>query len=392
MVLVSSRGGDEAVPFAGHCAPRFEPLGEAFRRNLTELGELGAGLCVLVDGQVVAELWGGFEDAARTRPWRRDAMVNVFSVGKGLVALCAARLVGTGRLELGAPVARYWPEFAAAGKDRVTVAELLSHRAGLPAVRARLAPGTMFDHGAMAAALAAERPWWEPGTAHGYHVNTYGFLVGELVRRLEGRTVGDMVRDDLAAPLGADVAVGLPRELHARVAEFQWPGAGPPEVEPPGTEAELMAYNAYWNPSGLSGAGVVNTEAWRCAEIPSTNAHATAPGIARVYGALLGTEGGSRLVDPAVLAEFTTEHACGEDLVLRRPSRFGLGFQLTQPERPLGPNPRSFGHFGAGGSLGFCDPDAGVACGYVVNTMGPRWRNPRNRALLDALYSSLAGR
>lgn len=387
MVAVSCRDDHHAVPLEGRCAPGFGPVRDAFARNLTELGELGAGLCILVGGEVVVELWGGFEDTARTRPWRRDAMVNVFSVGKAFVAICAARLVGAGRLGLDAPVADAWPEFAARGKERITVAELLSHRAGLPAVRHRLAPGAMLDHDVMVAALAAERPWWEPGLAHGYHVNTYGFLVGELVRRVDGRSLGTMVHDDVAAPLDADVHIGLPPDLHPRVAEYHWPGAPPPEVEPAGTEAELMMHNAYWNPSGLSGAGVVNTAAWRRAEIPSTNAHATAPGVARVYAGLLGHAGDSCLVEPGVLAAFTTERSCGEDLVLRRPSRFGLGFQLTQPERPLGPHHGAFGHFGAGGSLGFCDPQAGVAFGYVVNTMGPRWQNPRNRALIDALYA-----
>jgi CubicO group peptidase (beta-lactamase class C family) len=365
---------------------------EAFVANLTERGEHGAALCVVVDGAVVVDLCGGWADRRRRVPWPPDGLVNVFSVGKAFAALCVARLAGEGRLSVDEPVATYWPEFAANGKAAVTVRQLLAHQAGLPAVRRRLPPGAMLDHELMAAALADQEPWWEPGTAHGYHTNTFGFLVGELVRRVDGRTLGTVLREDVARPLGADAHIGLPAALHPRVVEFLWPGIPAPEHEPPGlSDAQLMEFNAYSNPSGLSGAGVVNTAGWREAEIPSTNAHATARGVARVYTALAagGAVDGVRVVGDAVLAQFSTEQASGEDLILHRPSRFGLGFQLTQPERPLGPGPRGFGHFGAGGSLGFCDPDASVAFGYVINEMGPRWQNPRNRALIDAVYRSL---
>ncbi len=376
----------------GTVAGGFEPLHEAFVANLTQRGEHGAALCVVVGGSVVADLWGGWTDRERTVPWPEDALVNVFSVGKAFTALCAARLVAQGSLELDRAVADYWPEFSAGGKGAVRVRQLLAHRAGLPALRRRLAPGAMLDHDVMAGALAAQEPWWEPGSAHGYHTNTFGFLVGELVRRIDGRTLGTVLSEDIAAPLGAEVHVGLPAALHPRVVEFLWPGTPPPEAEPPGlSDGQLMSFNAYYNPSGLSGAGLVNTARWRSAEIPSTNAHGSARGVARVYEALAagGASDGVRVIDEAVLGQFTTEHSCGPDLVLGRPSRFGLGFQLTQAERPLGPGPRGFGHFGAGGSLGFCDPDAGIAFGYVINAMGPRWQNPRNRALMDALYASL---
>jgi CubicO group peptidase (beta-lactamase class C family) len=318
--------------------------------------------------------------------------VNVFSVGKGLIAACAARLVGQGRLDLDAPVAACWPEFAAAGKDQITPRQLLSHQAGLPAVRRRLPPGAMFDWAVMTTALAAQEPWWEPGAGHGYHVNTFGFLLGEVIRRVTGATVGELLRTEVAGPLGADVHIGLPAAEHSRVAAFSWPGPPPAEQEPPGLDdVQLMAHNAYFNPGGLSGAGVINAPRWRAAEIPSANAHATARGVARVYAALAagGRLDGTAVVDPAALAEAATEHAYGQDLVLNRPSRFGLGFQLTQPERPIGPGQATFGHFGAGGALGFCDPDAGLAFGYVMNKLGPRWLNPRTRALVDAVYESL---
>jgi len=188
------------------------------------------------------------------------------------------------------------------------------------------------------------------------------------------------------------VYIGLPASCETRVAEFLWPGPSPPEVEPEGlSDARLMEHNAYFNPGGLSGAGVVNTRAWRATEMPSANGHGSARGVARVYAALAagGVLDGARVVDRSALASAVAEQVYGHDLVLKRPSRFGLGFQLTQPERPLGPGPHGFGHFGAGGSLGFCDPDTGVALGYVMNEMGTHWQSPRNRALIDAVYASL---
>ena len=275
----------------GHCDPRFEPLRDAFRANFAERGERGAAVCVMVSGHLVADLHGGWADEAQGRRWQPDTLVNVFSVGKGLVAACTARLAGQGRLDLEAPVAACWPEFAAAGKDTITVRQLLSHQAGLPAVRRRLPPGAMLDWSAMTAALAGQEPWWPPGTGHGYHVNTFGFLVGEVIRRVTGTTVGKLLRDEIAGPLGADVHIGLPVSEHERVATFIWPGPPPAEQEPPGLDpAQLMEHNAYYNPGGLSGAGVINSPRWRTAEIPSANAHGTARGVARVYAALIGSD------------------------------------------------------------------------------------------------------
>ena len=344
----------------------------------------------MVDGKVVADLWGGWRDGGRQHPWRRDTLVNVFSVGKAVTALCVARLVGQGHLAFDQPVSAVWPEFAAGGKARVTLRQLLSHQAGLPALRAVLPEGTVFDWKRMCSALAAHEPWWEPGTAHGYHVNTFGFLAGEVVRRATGQTLGTLVREQIAGPLDADFFIGVPRRELPRIAEFIGLGDAPPRGTEDLTEDQVMELHAYFNPPELSGAGVINTTRWRTAELPSTNGHATARGIARIFAALLkGGRHGSNVVAPAALADATSEQVYGEDLILHRPSRFGIGFQLTQAERMLGPNPRTFGHFGAGGSLGFCDPDAGVAFGYAINTMGPRWQNPRNRALIDACYGCL---
>jgi CubicO group peptidase (beta-lactamase class C family) len=370
----------------GWCDRRFSPVREAFANNFAVHGEVGAAVCLIVDDRVVVDLWGGCADHQRRRPWQRDTLVNMFSIGKGMMAACAARLAGEGRLDPDGAVAAYWPEFGAAGKGAITVAQLLSHQAGLPAVRQALPASAMFDWDLMTRVLAAEEPWWSPGTAHGYHVNTFGYLIGEVIRRVTGATPGHYLQAEITGPLGADVHIGLPASEDHRVAEFLFPSL------PQWADAEQpMEYKAYSNPTGLSGDGVINTRQWREAEIPSTNGHATARGVALVYQMLAagGSVDGRRIIDAGALRRATTEAVNGEDLVLHRPSRFGLGFQLTQPERPLGPNPSAFGHFGAGGSLGFCDPGAKVAFGYVMNQMGPRWQNPRNSALIDAVYECL---
>ena len=371
----------------GTCDPAFGRVREAFAGNFARHGERGGAVAVMRDGKPVVDLWGGWADVARTRAWQRDTIVNVFSVGKALNALAVLRLVEHGRLALDDRVAKWWPEFSACDKDAITVRMLLCHRAGLPALRAELPDGAMLDWNAMTRAIAAERPWWAPGTAHGYHVNTFGFLAGEIVRRARGKSIGRFIREEIAAPLGADFFIGAPQS--ADVAEFLWPGQPPrPEMA---DDFALMRWNAYWNPKGFSGGGWVNTEAWRAAELPSTNGHASARAIARIYSALAndGTIDGISVIAAPLLREAARAHSAGVDLVAQRPIRFGLGFQLTQPERPLGPNAGSFGHFGAGGSLGFCDPDARLAFGYVTNDMGPRWQNPRNGGLIEAVYGCL---
>jgi CubicO group peptidase (beta-lactamase class C family) len=285
-----------------------------------------------------------------------------------------------------------WSEFGNNGKELVTFRDLLGHRSGLPAIRARMAPGAMMQWSSMTEALSRETPWWSPGTTHGYHVNTFGFLVGEVIRRATGLTVGQLVKRDIAQPLGTDIYLGAPDHLHHRMADFEWPGEPMPEAQPSGlTDEQLMQFNTYNNPSGLSGAGVVNSPEWRKAEMPSTNMHASARGVAALYTALAhgGTYDNVTVLPFDVLAEAVTEVSTGDDIVLGRSSRFAHGFQIPLPERGFGPNPEAFGHYGAGGSVGFCDPVAKVGFGYVMNQMGPRWQNPRNKALMNALYQSL---
>jgi CubicO group peptidase (beta-lactamase class C family) len=390
----------------GICDDRFAAVREAFARNFAEHGELGAAVALAWEGRLVVDLWAGWADAERSLPWKRDTLVNIFSIGKAMTALCAHLLVEAGLLDLDAPVARYWPEFAQAGKEAVPVRQLLSHQVGLPAIRRKLSPGQMLDWGLMTSELAAERPWWKPGSRHGYHVNTFGYLVGELVRRLGGRSFGQFFREEVASPLDLDFHFGLGAEHDARTADFQFIGGASgaalltaaadtnllvPTSARLSEEERRMIRHTYANPPDLSGAGSVNSRAWRAAVFPSTNGHSNARSVARAFGALAcgGEFGGRRVAQRETIERAIEEQVCGQDAVLHRPSRFALGFQLTQPERPIGPNSRTFGHFGAGGSLGFADPDAGLGIGYTMNHMGPRWQNPRNRGLIEAIYASL---
>lgn len=383
---------EASMPFGGFCDSRFAPVREAFIANFTQRGEPGAAVCVSLDGMPVADLWGGYADSANTRPWQRNTLVNIFSVGKALCAIAACRIVEDKLADLDAPVALLWPEFAQAGKEAITFRQILCHQAGLPAIAEPLPDGAALDWNVMIHALGQQAPWWQPGTAFGYHVNTFGFLVGEIVRRATGMTLGTLIREEVAGPLNADIHIGLAATHHTRVAEYRWPQQNTmPEPEPDADTLTVMRWETYWNPPGFSGAHWVNTPAWRLAELPSTNAHGNARSVARIYAALAngGAIDGVDVLSRAILNEATREHSVGQDLVTQHPGRFGLGFQLTQAERPLGPNARAFGHFGAGGSLGFCDPETGLAFGYVTNDMGPRWQNPRNRALIDAVYSCL---
>jgi CubicO group peptidase (beta-lactamase class C family) len=389
-----------AVPdIFGSCDERFMPVREALADNFRERGELGAAVAVSVDGRPVVDVWAGWSDVARTRLWQRDTLVDVFSVGKGMAALCALILVERRQVDLDAPVSRYWPEFAAKGKAEVTVRMLLCHRAGVPAIRRSLPELAMYDWDLMASALAAEEPWWEPGVTHGYHVNTFGFLVGEVVRRVSGDSIGTFFRREVASRLDSDFHFGVGAEHDGRIAEYQFAHESSDSVRSDeerqllegDEQRRFLLERVYMNPPGMSGLGTVNTRAWRAAEIPSANAHATARSVARIYSALAcgGAVDGVELLAFDTIEQAIAEASSGPDFVLGRRSRFGLGFQLTQSERPLGPGKRSFGHFGAGGSLGFADPDARLAFGYVMNRSGPRWQNARNRSLIDALYVSL---
>lgn len=380
------------TPIHGTCDAAYNAVRDAFINNFVEHGEIGASVCITVSGVKVVDLWGGFSNPQKTNLWQEDQLANAFSIGKGVTAVVAAQCVAQGLISYDTRVASLWPEFAAHGKESLTLRDLLGHRAGLPAVRTRLPPNAMYDWKLMTESLAGETPWWTPGKGHGYHVNTYGFLVGELLRRATGKTVGKLVSELIAEPLGAEIYLGTPTHLHSRIADFEWPNDPFPEAEPTGLDEEqLLQFNTYYNPSGLSGAGVVNSAPWRIAEMPSTNIHASARAVSTLYTSLAhgGHHNNVTLLPAEILKIASSEVSMGDDKILQRASRFAHGFQLPIPERGFGPNVESFGHFGAGGSVGFCDPTAKVGFGYVMNQMGPRWQNPRNRALIDSLYSVL---
>lgn len=383
----------------GHCDPRFTAVRQAFAENFEKRGDVGAAVCVYVNGKPVVDLWGGYANAARTRPWDYNTIASVASTTKGMVAICAHMLVERGLLDLDAPVARYWPEFAQAGKATIPVRWLLSHRAGLPAVRRDMPPQSLYDWYAFTGALAETAPWWEPGRRHGYHALTFGHLVGEVIRRISGKSVGQFLRTEVAGPLAADFFIGVPEAEDARAAEIL-PDPPPRPGDPTMWEVLLrdptsMAGRAFLNPSRTP--EVVNTRAWRAAEIPAGNGHTTARALARIYGALAcgGTLDGVRLLQPATIATAIVEQSAGLDAILSFPTRFGLGFMLTLPERPFGPNPRAFGHPGRGGSIGFADLDGGIGFGYVVNQYQTgTLRNPDLRwpTLVEAVYASLGSK
>lgn len=385
------------VNIEGKCDPQFRGVEDAFRQNFDAYHEVGAAVSIVVDGETVVDLWGGHMDAARTRLWERDTIVNVWSTTKGIVATCAHRLIDQGLLDLDAPVAKYWPEFAQAGKKSIPVRYLLSHQAGLPAIREPLPLGSAFNWHVMVEALAKEKPWWEPGTKHGYHAFTWGWLVGEVIRRVTGQSVGTYFRKEIAEPLDLDFHIGLAAEHDARTAVII-----PSEPPLPGEtnfvmemlrDPQSMPFKVLANPPDLFTPGVVNTRDWRGAEIPAANGHGKARAVARLYAALArgGELDGVRVLSPDAIEQATVEQAHGRDEVMGLNLRTALGFVLTSPDANLGPNPRAFGHSGAGGSLGFADPDAKIGFGYTMNRMlqGNTLTDPRWAPLIDAVYASL---
>ena len=380
----------------GVCESRFLGVREAFAENFARHGEVGAAVAVTIDGRPVVDLWAGHANAARTRPWVRDTIVNIASATKGPTAICAHRLADRGLLDLEAPAASYWPEFAQAGKAAIPVHMLLSHRAGLPAIETPLPTEALYDWGRMTRALAAQAPWWEPGTRHGYHAFTFGWLIGEVVRRITGTSLGRYWRDEIARPLGIDCHIGLAAEHDARVAEFI-----PVPPPPPGEqdlEEELvknagpMTAKAVNNPPKTI--ADMNTSAWRRAEVPAGNAHTNARALARTYGALAcgGAVDGFQVLSPDSIERARTEQASGPDAVLfGLPTRFGLGFSLPPDNAGFGSSSTTaFGCPGAGGSIGFADPGAHIGFGYTMNQMQPGMP-PDSRAIrmIDALYASL---
>lgn len=405
----------DSIPVHGTCEPRFARIKDLFQRSFDAGEEIGAAVAFVLDGRCVVDLWGGHCDLARTREWERDTLVNVYSTTKGMTALCANQLIEQDLLDLEAPVAQYWPEFAAGGKEHITVRCLLTHQAGLCAIREPLPKNSFYDWERMCAALAAQTPWWTPGDGFGYHVFTYGFLVGEIVRRITGESLGTFFRKNVAQPLDADFHIGLAAENDSRTSDMYSPNIGnkPAPVRNPGDTApatpaafaefgrrvqdpDTMQWAALLNPPQDRDA--VNTRAWRAAEIPAVNGHGTARALARIYGALArgGEIDGVRILRPQTLARATTEQVSGPERLFcgAVSMRLGLGFVLSDAGHRysrLSPNPRAFGHAGGGGSLGMADPDRAIGFGFTMNNMQASMvsAGATPTVLIDAFYAAL---
>jgi len=327
---------------------------------------------------MVVDLWGGYADRHATRPWQRDTLACAFSATKGITAVCLLQALEEGAFELDAPVARYWPAFAAAGKETVTVRHCLSHRAGVPGFAAPVALETFYDRSAMAQRLAAEPPWWPPGTRQGYHVRTFGLVAGELLARTTGRTVGQWLDERVARPCGLDFHIGLGAAERGRCAEIVAARMRAGQTLP-GSAAELL--RGMSEPGSATAAAFgnpqlgreYNAERFRAAELPGMNGHGDARSLAWIYGALAGGGrlAGRELMSESVLARARTEQTAGPDAVLRVPTRFGLGFMLAAAETPLGRGRSAFGHPGAGGSLAFADPERELGFAWLMNRLEP---------------------
>jgi CubicO group peptidase (beta-lactamase class C family) len=371
----------------GEFDQRFRGVADAFARNLDEGVDVGASVAVVLDGEVVVDIWGGKKDLGGREAWDRDTIVNVFSTTKTMTALCALILADRGELDLHAPVARYWPEFAQAGKDGIEVRELLGHTSGLSGWEEPLALEELADWDRCTSLLAAQEPWWEPGTASGYHAVTQGYLVGEVIRRITGLSLGQFFKVTVADPLGADFHIGLPPEADARVAPLIPP--------PPADLSELglpeLAVRTLTNPP-ITGE-VTAEEWWRRAEIPAANGHGNARSVAAIQSIVAcgGEARGTRLLSDAGLAAIFQEQSNGRDLVLNVPLRFGMGFGLASETMPMGPRSCAWG--GYGGSLVFNDLDARVTVAYVMNRMEAGFiGDPRGASVVMATAGALASR
>ncbi|MGW6269221.1 serine hydrolase domain-containing protein [Streptomyces sp. NPDC055060] len=391
------------VDVRGVVAEGFEPVRDAFVRNFRELGERGAALTVYRDGRPVVDLWGGTKDVDGAdgvdggEPWEAGTAQIVRSATKGVAAAVLLLLHQRGELDLDAPVGSLWPEFKAAGKERALVRDVLAHRAGVPALDRPLTPARAADPEAAAAAVAAQAPSWEPGTDHGYHAHTYGWLTGELVRRATGRTLGEWVAAEMAGPLGLDLWIGLPDAEAGRAGRI---GRIPERAAPGGLKIRPRrnVAEAYADPGSLTQrafgslapAPDENDPAYRAAAFPASNGIATASSLARFYASLIGeVDGGVRLFAPETVELARRESSAGADRVLVVDTRFGLGYMLHGPASPL-LSAHSFGHPGRGGALGFADPESGVGFGYVTNGMNKGvTADPRAQGLVRALRGVL---
>ena len=372
---------DMTAPLTGPHQERFAPVRAAFAAALEEGREQGAAFSVWLDGEAVVDLHGGWADRAATRPYAADTLTPVFSVTKAWTAVMVARLVDAGRLSYATPVAGLWPEFAQAGKGELTVGQLLSHRAGLAGFPEPMDAAVWFDWDAVCARLAAMTPLWPPGSRSGYHPVTFGHLAGEVFRRVDGRTVGRAFREDVAAPNGLDLWIGLPDAEHPRVAELEKPKTLPSFGEM--DAATRAAFLTRWSsPGGRSSAE------WRRAEFPAANGHATASSLARLMGLLAA--GGGGVLSAGGVERMAAEQVRGQDLVLPYVISWAAGVMRNAGLGVYGPGERTFGHSGWGGACAFADPDRRLGAAYVMNRQSADLMgDPRARRLIDATYACL---
>lgn len=368
---------------AGVTAPGFEPVADAFAANFAEGLELGASFAAIIDDEVVVDLHGGFADRAEQKPWTADTIVPVYSTTKPIAALVAAWCVSRGLLDYEGPVADVWPDFGAHGKESVTLAQMLSHQAGVPGFPDPIDPALWLDPPALAEACASLAPMWRPGAQSGYHPLTWGYLIGAVVARAAGRTLGTILREEICAPLGIDFHIGTPAREHARCAE----------IKRPTTLPQLGDINAYkraafltkWSSPDRGGA------IWREIEIPSANGHGGALAVARLYSAYAqgGAIDGLEICDARTFDALTRRRYAGEDLVLPGPVDWAAGVMRNTPG-VYGPNPSGFGHSGWGGSMGLADPDRRLSASYVMNRQTHSLQgDPRAQRLIAALYGCL---
>ncbi|MEU7144575.1 serine hydrolase domain-containing protein [Nocardia sp. NPDC046473] len=383
----------------GTVAPGFEAVRAAFAANFADQGDIGAAVCVYRNGQPVVDLWGGLADPDSGRPWERDTLQLVYSATKGVVAAATHLLVQRGQLDLDAPVAQYWPEFAAAGKAEIPVRWLLTHQAGLAAIDKPVPLAEALAWTPMVDALAAQTPNWTPGTDHGYHGRTYGYLVGEVIRRITGRTVGQFLAEEIAGPYGIDFFIGLPAAEQNRVSRLVFApkpdlDSVPDEMIPEEIRPMVAAMR---DPESLTNRAFqitdppdidFNSPAVQAAEMPASNGIGTARGLARLYASLVSEVDGTRLLTAETLTAAIHEQTSGIDRVIMLPDRYATGFMLPIADLALG-GPNSFGHPGRGGSLGYADPSRGIAFAYVTNHIVEGAIDLRARSLVDALETTL---
>lgn len=376
------------IEIHGECAPQFERVRAAFEENFRTRGDIGAAVSIWIGAHCLVDLWAGVSDPVTRSPWQKDTVVNLWSTTKGVTAACFAMAVDGGVFKYGDRVAKYWPEFAAHGKADVTIAQLLSHQAGLCGFRSPTGLEALYDLRASATELAAMEPFWKPGTKSGYHAITGGLLLSELFRRAEGRTIGQYVRDELNSELGLDISIGLPGSAAKRCATIVGPevkSAAFVDAAPTPEQVAALA-NPPLEPC------VANDDAWRAAEIPSANGHATARAVAELYGRLARglSEEGVAPLSGETIRQATSLQCEGIDCVLSIEARWACGFLLST-NGMYGPDPAAFGHSGWGGSFAFGHPRSGAGMAYIMNRMGTELvGDPRNQALIDAFFESVA--